>query len=230
MVSASTLTGAAGEHFVMSQLLRRGYIAALAPAGVPNCDIVVTNDIGDRLCAVQVKTRNNLGTDGGWHMRKKHEKLESPTLFYCFVDLGDGSDNRPMTWVVPAPIVASTLSACHQGGWRSQERMASPIATTTCGDFFPDTITCRSKSIVAGGYRRTTKHGIFCKSSPDRRSSAFHFSSVQIPLDFSRTASIVLTRIAIRKKMRNRCPDRRSGGALGGGTAWRRSREEGTPT
>ena len=57
MVSATSLTGAAGEHFAMSELLRRGYIAALAPAGVPNCDIVVTDDIGDRLCAVQVKRR-----------------------------------------------------------------------------------------------------------------------------------------------------------------------------
>jgi hypothetical protein len=114
VVSASTLTGAAGEHYVMSQLLRRGYIAALAPAGVPNCDIVVTDDIGDRLCAVQVKTRNNLGSDGGWHMRKKHEDLNSPALFYCFVDFGDGCDQHPRTWVVPAPVVARVLSDCHR--------------------------------------------------------------------------------------------------------------------
>ncbi len=67
MVSTSSLTGAAGEHFVMSELLRRGMIAALAPAGVPNCDIVVTDDIGDRLCAVQVKTRIGKGSDRGWH-------------------------------------------------------------------------------------------------------------------------------------------------------------------
>ena len=62
MVSATTLTGAAGEHFVMSELLRRGMIAALAPTGVPNCDIVVTDDIGARLCAVQVKTRLGIGS------------------------------------------------------------------------------------------------------------------------------------------------------------------------
>lgn len=119
MVSASTLTGAAGEHYVMSQLLRRGYIAALAPAGVPNCDIVVTDDIGDRLCAVQVKTRNNLGADGGWHMRRKHEELDSPTLFYCFVDFGDRGESQPITWVVPAAVVARTLSECHQA-WLAQ--------------------------------------------------------------------------------------------------------------
>lgn len=127
MVSANTLTGAAGEHFVMSQLLRRGLIAALAPAGVPNCDIVVTDDIGDRLCAVQVKTRNNIGSDGGWHMSKKHEGLTSPTLFYCFVDFGDGPDAAPSTHVVPAAVVAKTLTDCHkawlnQPGARGQQR------------------------------------------------------------------------------------------------------------
>ena len=119
MVSATTLTGAAGEHFVMSQLLRRGFIAALAPVGVPNCDIVVTDDIGDRLCAVQVKARNNVGTDGGWHMGKKHEALTAPSLFYCFVDFGDGVEMSPFTYVVPAAIVATTLAECHQA-WLNQ--------------------------------------------------------------------------------------------------------------
>jgi hypothetical protein len=42
MPSQSTLLGAAGEHYVLCQLLRRGYIAALAPIGVPNADILVT--------------------------------------------------------------------------------------------------------------------------------------------------------------------------------------------
>lgn len=114
MVSATSLTGAAGEHFVMSELLRRGMIAALAPAGVPNCDIVVTDDIGERLCAVQVKTRRGKGSDRGWHMSKKHEQLTSPSLFYCFVDLAMGASASPFTYVVPAPVVAATLTQCHQ--------------------------------------------------------------------------------------------------------------------
>lgn len=50
MTSSTSLTGAAGEHFVISELLRRELIAALASAGVPNSEIVVTDDIGDRLC------------------------------------------------------------------------------------------------------------------------------------------------------------------------------------
>lgn len=119
MVSATSLTGAAGEHFVMSELLRRGMIAALAPAGVPNCDIVVTDDIGERLCAVQVKTRRGKGSDRGWHMGRKHEELISPSLFYCFVDFAMGAGVAPFTYVVPAPVVAQTLAECHQA-WLAQ--------------------------------------------------------------------------------------------------------------
>ena len=127
MVSASTLLGAAGEHYVMSQLLRRGFIAALAPVGVPNCDIVVTDDIGDRLCAIQVKTRRNLGSDGGWHMQQKHEKLDSKTLFYCFVDFGRAPSDAPSVHVVPAGIVSRTLTETHiawlsQPGQKGQQR------------------------------------------------------------------------------------------------------------
>jgi hypothetical protein len=119
MVSATSLTGAAGEYFVMSELLRRGLIAALAPAGVPNCDIVVTDDIGDRLCAVQVKSRNSIGADGGWHMGKKHEALTAPALFYCFVDFALGKECGPFTYVVPGAVVATTLAECHQA-WLNQ--------------------------------------------------------------------------------------------------------------
>ena len=119
MVSATTLTGAAGEHFVMSELLRRGMIAALAPTGVPNCDIVVTDDIGDRLCAVQVKTRLGKGSDRGWHMSKKHEELTSPSLFYCFVDFGTVTGEPPFTYVVPASVVGKCLAENHQA-WLAQ--------------------------------------------------------------------------------------------------------------
>ena len=38
---SSTIIGAAGEYHVLSQLLRRGWIAALAPDGAPNMDILV---------------------------------------------------------------------------------------------------------------------------------------------------------------------------------------------
>ena len=85
---SSTIVGAAGEYHVLSQLLRRGWIAALAPDGAPNMDILVTDENNDRLCAIQVKTRRDIGSDRGWHMKPKHESATAPDLFYVFVDVG----------------------------------------------------------------------------------------------------------------------------------------------
>jgi hypothetical protein len=110
----SAILGAAGEHYVMCQLLRRERIAALAPAGVPNADLIVTDKIGDKMCAVQVKTRRDIGSDRGWHMGEKHEAIVAPNLFYCFVDLGQALEDHPKCWIVPSAVVAKALNASHQ--------------------------------------------------------------------------------------------------------------------
>ena len=113
MTSTSTILGAAGEHQVMSALLRRNYIAALAPQGVPNADIVVTDLEGKRLCTVQVKTRRDIGRDGGWHMKAKHEEFVSDKLFYCFVDFGKSDQDVPKIFVLPSKVVAKVLKESH---------------------------------------------------------------------------------------------------------------------
>src|SRR5258706_1807057 len=127
MPSQTSLLGAAGEHYVMSELLRRGYIAALAPQGVPNADIIVCDVEGTRLCSIQVKTRRERGRDGGWHMKEKHEKLRSDTLFYCFVDFGTGV-NAPVVYVVPSPHVAEALERSHRT-WLSTPGKKGQVAT-----------------------------------------------------------------------------------------------------
>jgi hypothetical protein len=109
-VANSTITGAAGEHYVMYRLLRRGLIAALAPAGVPNADIIVTDSIGDKLCAIQVKARTEPGADKGWHMGEKHEGIVSPNIYYCFVGF---ETDPPGCWIVPSEIVAGVLKRSH---------------------------------------------------------------------------------------------------------------------
>ncbi len=119
MASQTSITGAAGEHYVMSQLLRHGMIAALAPVGVPNCDIVVTDDLGDRLCAVQVKTRQNKGTDGGWHMSRKHETIVADSLFYAFVSFDTEIDGPTACYVVPSRVVAAAVAESH-AKWLSE--------------------------------------------------------------------------------------------------------------
>lgn len=107
------LFGVAGEHYVLSEMLRRGYIAALAPAGVPNTDIVVTDIEGSRLFAIQVKTRSGKGADGGWHMGDKHEHIRGSRLFYCFVDFQADFETKPQVYVVPSIVVADVLTASH---------------------------------------------------------------------------------------------------------------------
>jgi hypothetical protein len=138
MASETATLGAAGEHYVLFQLLRRGFIAALAPHGVPMADIIVTDDVGKRLCAIQVKTRRAIGSDGGWHMKDKHEDLKSSTVFYCFVDVGKSHNDTPSCYVVPSPIVARVLSVSHQcwlatPGAKGQPRNQSPMRR-----FLPD--------------------------------------------------------------------------------------------
>ncbi len=117
-VSQSSLLGAAGEHYVMSELLRRGYIAALAPQGVPNVDIVVTDQTGKKLCSIQVKARRDIGSDGGWHMKAKHELMDSKHLFYCFVDFGKSQSAAPKVYILPSMKVAEVLKVSHEK-WRT---------------------------------------------------------------------------------------------------------------
>src|SRR4051812_5921590 len=108
-MSPSSLLGAAGEHYVISQLLRRGFIAALAPVGVPTADITVTDDIGERASAIQVKTRREIGSDGGWHMKTKHEGLRGLSLFYVFISFPADDQKLPDEFVVPSAVVADAL-------------------------------------------------------------------------------------------------------------------------
>lgn len=109
----TTLTGAAGEYFVMYRLLRMGYIAALAPKNVPHADIIVTDVEGQMSAVIQVKTRSNKGADGGWSMGEKHEHLKSKKLFYCFVDLKT-DDLNPVVYIVPSWIVADVVAMHHK--------------------------------------------------------------------------------------------------------------------
>lgn len=106
----TTLTGAAGEHLVLSRLLQRGIVAAQAPEGVRLVDILVTFLDGREPWLIQVKSRQ-FGSDGGWHMQEKHEHIVEPNILYCFVDF---EPEDPSVYVVPASVVAEVLRVDHQ--------------------------------------------------------------------------------------------------------------------
>jgi hypothetical protein len=134
----STILGAAAEHYVMCQLLRQDMIAALAPAGVPNADIVVTDKLGSKVAAVQVKARRDIGSDGGWHMKKKHEVMIEPLLFYCFVDFGKRLADAPKCWVIPSAIVADTLKRSYEAWLKAPGRGGRPHKDHDMRRLLPD--------------------------------------------------------------------------------------------
>ena len=104
------LVGPAGEHHCLAQLLLRGMLAAAAPPGVPDIDLLVLSIDGQTTRAtVQVKTRTN-GSDGGWHMKVKHERIVSSRLFYAFVDF---EPSVPVVYVIPSRKVADVLRTQH---------------------------------------------------------------------------------------------------------------------
>jgi hypothetical protein len=110
----SILTGTAGEHYVLYRLLLEGLLASLSPTNAYAADILVFSPRMLVGSMVQVKTRTT-GRDSGWHMRRKHETLVHPRLFYAFVDLERAS---PVVHIVPSEVVADVLRRAH-GAWLS---------------------------------------------------------------------------------------------------------------
>lgn len=125
----TSLTGAAGEHLVLSRLLSRGFLAAQAPRGVRKADILVNFLEASRSPAlIQVKSRQR-GPDGGWHMSEKHEKQFQSDLFFCFVDF---EPDVPRVHVIPARTVATVVKLDHEmwlatPGKRGQAHNATPM-------------------------------------------------------------------------------------------------------
>jgi|SRR3989344_3883424 len=133
----SPLTGSAGEHLVLYRLLSMGYIAALAPEGAPNIDIIVTDQNAKVLKTIQVKTRKK-GDDGGWHMREKHESLKSNRLFYCFVDLSLEEIKRPDVYMVPSKVVAWIIKKAQEIYLKTLGRNDRPRKNTKFRRLLPD--------------------------------------------------------------------------------------------
>ena len=65
------LIGAAGEHFVMYQLYKRGLMVGQPPQGVADVDLLILDESAKIVKSLQVKARSK-GADGGLHMKEKH--------------------------------------------------------------------------------------------------------------------------------------------------------------
>ena len=117
------IVGAAGEHLVMSRLLNRKFLAALAPRGVEKVDILVNHLDGKAPCLIQVKTRTGIDANAGWILNEKNETIDDADIFYCFVALGDIEshlgDIESQVYVIPASQVARVVRESHATSLRT---------------------------------------------------------------------------------------------------------------
>lgn len=113
MAKLSTkIVGAAGQHFVMYELLRRNFVAALTPEGVPSVDILISDLDGGNLASLQVKTAS--ASRSTWTLGAKNEALVAARLFYCFVMPRDEEMASPDCWIVPRSVVAEHVRVSHR--------------------------------------------------------------------------------------------------------------------
>jgi hypothetical protein len=109
----------AGEYFVLGELALRGLDGALTLGHTKEIDIFVLNRRTGVNFKVEVKTTHRgvqqsglFGPSYAWLMDKRHEKLETAELVYCFVSL-EGSEARRF-FLVPSKDVATYVSWEHE--------------------------------------------------------------------------------------------------------------------
>ena len=126
---STSIIGAAGEYYVLSQLLRRGWIAASAPTGAPNIDILITDGQGRNPRAIQVKTRRDTGRGGKWQMQQRHETMIDDDLFYAFVNLGEKPSDADACYILPSQEVADAIRLTHKVWLDTPEEAGGRIRT-----------------------------------------------------------------------------------------------------
>jgi hypothetical protein len=71
-------------------------------------------------------------------MKDKHERLISDSLFYCFVDFGEGREDNTTTYVVPSLVVATVLREAHQHWLKTPGKQGQAHKDTVLRRFLPD--------------------------------------------------------------------------------------------
>ncbi len=110
----------AGEFAVLSQLALRGFDANMTLGHTKGVDILVSDPNSGDMFKVEVKTsfaskpsRSKLfGYTISWMMMEKHETIDDPNLFYCFVNI-EKETNVFRFFIVPSSIVASYVAKQH---------------------------------------------------------------------------------------------------------------------
>ena len=85
-----------------------------------------------------METRRAIGSDGGWHMKAKHETIRADRLFYCFVDFGKTPNDRPTVHVLPSRLVAEVLAASYSKWLATPGKKGQPHKESIMRRLLPD--------------------------------------------------------------------------------------------
>ena len=111
----------AGEFAVLSQLALRGYVANMTLGNTKGVDILVANPESGRMLKLEVKTNHRSSRSegskskdfgsfvSGWIMGEKHEQMNDPSLFYCFVNISQDRKTFKF-YIMPSAVVADYVA------------------------------------------------------------------------------------------------------------------------
>lgn len=114
--------GLAGEFAVLSQLALRGYDANMTLGNTKSVDILLSHPETKNMYKLEVKTHYDnhsyVSADFGhveahWRMGDKHETINDPTLFYCFVSILQSTHSFDF-YIIPSAVVAKFIQESHK--------------------------------------------------------------------------------------------------------------------
>lgn len=112
----------AGEFAVLSQLALRGFDANLTLGNTKSVDILLSHQETRKMYKLEVKTHYDSNSyksadfgyvESHWRMSDKHEKIDDPTLFYCFVSIAHSTHSFDF-YIIPSAVVAKFISESHK--------------------------------------------------------------------------------------------------------------------
>lgn len=132
----------AGEFAVLSQLSLRGYDANLTLGNTKGVDILLSDPNSSRMLRLEVKTSYNnkpalskiFGHTLNWMMGEKHETIEDPNLFYCFVNIEKHAQTFRF-FIIPSRVVARYVREEHQHWLERSHGEHREVRSTTMRQF-----------------------------------------------------------------------------------------------
>lgn len=102
------VSGAIGEHYVIAELLRRGFYADVLYSCAKDYDILAYNPNINKSFRIQVKAQQSKKTE--WQIGK-HEPIYDDNMFFVFVNFV-GEEN-PEYYIVPSKVVHDKVEKRH---------------------------------------------------------------------------------------------------------------------